>query len=105
MPVSFTVTRDEANLIALIAERADRELFTPHHVDQTVADTIMDLKATIAQGCPLKLKELLIADLIDFAHDVGGIRRHIDRNTGLLGDFFLPRYADTDRMKGDCREH
>lgn len=55
--------------------------------------TMMDIIATHANGCPLRLEELLTAERFDFSHDVFGIRRHIDRQTGKLQDCFLPRYA------------
>jgi hypothetical protein len=53
----------------------------------------MDLTACHANGCPLDLGALLQAPDADFAHDVWGIRRHLDRDTGQLGDGFYPRYA------------
>jgi len=52
----------------------------------------MDLSACNAQ-CPLKLDKLLVADEFNFWHDVSGIRQHINRQTGLLEDCFLPRFA------------
>lgn len=90
--ISFKVSKEENEIICKIAHRAD-ELFKEHNIEQTVMDTIMDLSATIAQGCPLRLDDLLAADAANFAHDVAGIRRHLDRKTGLLGDCFLPRFA------------
>ena len=54
----------------------------------------MDIVATHISGCKLKLQELLKAAKSDFFHDVAGIHRHIDRETGKLLDCFLPRYAD-----------
>lgn len=93
MSISFETTREELDLITKIAERADREIFEPHGIQQTRMDTIMDLSACIANGCPLKLADLLAADDFNFAHDVAGIRRHIDRTTGKLLDCFLPRFA------------
>jgi len=53
----------------------------------------MDITATHLNGCSLKLVELLKTDDGNFAHDVFGIRRHIDRETGQLKHCFLPRYA------------
>lgn len=53
----------------------------------------MDITATHANGCPLKLAELLAADDFNFSHDVAGIYRHLDRTTGKLLDCFLPRFA------------
>lgn len=93
MTISFETTREELEIIVKIAERADREIFGPHGVAQTRTDTIMDISATHANGCPLKLAELLAADDFNFVHDVAGIRRHIDRTTGKLQDCFLPRFA------------
>lgn len=42
---------------------------------------------------PLRLADLLAADDGNFAHDVSGIMRHLDRDTGKLGECFVPRYA------------
>ena len=56
--------------------------------------TLMDIIAVHANGCPLKLSELLTAPRFDFTHDVFGIRRHLNRETGQLQDCFLPRYAN-----------
>lgn len=93
MPISFKVTKSEAALIRQIADRANREIFKPHRIEQTILDTTMDLRATVAQGCSLKLEELLNADATNFTHDICGIRCHLDRSTGFLGDCFLPRFA------------
>lgn len=91
--ISFEVTDEQEALIEKIAERADKELFGPQGIKQSRMDTEMDLCATIAQGCPLRLDELLVADPFNFAHDIGGIRRHINRTTGKLENCFLPRFA------------
>jgi len=91
--ISFNVTKEESAIIALIAKRAQAELFDPKGVKQSEMDTQMDLCATIAQGVPLRLTELLEADNFNFAHDIAGIYRHIDRSTGKLGGFFRPRFA------------
>lgn len=93
MPVSFKVTKAERELIKQIAARADKELFGTHGRNE---DTQMDLCATIAQGVPLRLEELLAADKFNFAHDIGGIYRNLDRETGLLVGGFLPRFHPGD---------
>ena len=54
---------------------------------------MMDVTACHLNGCPLKLDALLAAEEFDFAHDVFGIGRHIDRRNGTLKDCFLPRFA------------
>lgn len=91
--VNFKVTDDELTAIRDIAERAEKEVFGPYGIKQTQTDTQMDLCAVIAQGCPLRLDELFFADPFNFAHDIGGIWRHLDRRTGKLGGFFVPRFA------------
>lgn len=53
----------------------------------------MDITACHANGCPLKLRELLAAEDFNFAHDVFGIRRHLNRETAQLGDYFMLRFA------------
>lgn len=56
---------------------------------------MMDLCA--AHGCngnaPLDLKALAEADDFNLAHDVFGIEAHIDRVTGQIMGFFVPRFA------------
>lgn len=53
----------------------------------------MDIEAVHCNGCPLHLDALLQARAGDFMHDVLGIVRHIDRRTGRLDGFFMPRCA------------
>lgn len=55
--------------------------------------TEMDLSATHANGCPLNFDRLLAFDDFSFMHDITGIYRHLDRETGKLVDFFRPRCA------------
>lgn len=56
-------------------------------------DCQMDIVATHLNGNPLRLRDLLEADDFSFAHDVFGIRKHIDRRTGELLNFFSPRFS------------
>ena len=53
----------------------------------------MDITACHCNGTPLKLNELLEADAFDFNHDICGINRCINRETGELENCFLPRFA------------
>lgn len=53
---------------------------------------VMDITACHLNGCRLDLEALLNADDLNFAHDVFGIRRHIDRSTAALCDHFVPRF-------------
>lgn len=57
-----------------------------------VIDCAMDITACHMEN-PLKLQRLLEADNFNFAHDIGGIQRYIDRDTGKLGNRFLPRFS------------
>jgi hypothetical protein len=62
-------------------------------------EVMMDLTAAHANGCPLDLRGLILADAFDFAHDVFGIMDHIDRRTGQVLGFFVPRYAQANHPK------
>lgn len=90
MNVSFDVSREDDAKIMKIVDRA-LDIFHAYPVDRL--ELTMDLFAVHANGCPLKLDELLEADESDFIHDVGGIRRHLNRKTGGLEHAFMPRYA------------
>lgn len=93
MKINFDVSRNDRALIfdladraALVAKKHGRKRFDKMNI-------IMDLTACHANGNPLKLKELLDADDFSFIHDVFGIERHINRNTGRLENCFSPRYS------------
>lgn len=90
--VSFEVTEQEMAAISKIAKRAV-EMASVAGVDYDMMCASMDITACHANGNPLKLEELLNADDFNFSHDVFGIRRHIDRDTGELTGHFLPRYS------------
>jgi hypothetical protein len=94
--ISFALkNKYEKKAINEIAKRAVR-LAEDHGVDYDLVDAGMDVTACHSNGCPLKLEQLLEADDFNFSHDVFGIRRHIDRETGKLEGFFLPRFAKRD---------
>jgi len=90
--VSFTVSEKEMKIIRVLARRA-HALAALIYTDYSVLDASMDITACHANGCSLDLAGLLRARDPDFAHDVFGIRRHIDRKSGKLGGYFVPRYA------------
>lgn len=91
--VKFDATREESRIIGLIADRA-MDLYKEAKVKRKKTDIMMDIEATHCNGCPLKLDKLLAADNFNFMHDVTGIHRHLDRETGKLTDCFLPRFFD-----------
>lgn len=90
--ISFTATKEEWDTAEKIAQRAV-EMAASNSVVYDKIDGEMDIIATHANGCPLRLDALLSADDFNFAHDVFGIRRHINRRTGQLENCFLPRFA------------
>lgn len=91
--VSFDVTGTEGRVIQEIAQRAMGLSIARRYDPFTIMDIAMDVTACHANGNPLRLEALRDADDFNFTHDVLGIRRHLDRNTGKLGDFFSPRFS------------
>jgi hypothetical protein len=89
---SFEVSRLDASVIAQIADRA-LGLGVPGWAK---LDFAMDITACHANGNPLRLQALLDADDFNFMHDVLGIRRHLDRDTGRLLNHFSPRFSRRD---------
>ncbi len=81
------LTKEDAEIIRMIAKRAVAS------ASANLMDAEMDIAACHISGCPLHLADLLKADEVNFAHDVAGIRRYIDRQTGKLGDCFFPQFA------------
>lgn len=93
--VSFVLTDKNAPaLIGKIADRAwkmDRE-FNGRNA-RTKQHHRMNITACVANGNPLRLEDLLAADDFNFAHDVFGIDRHINRDNGKMMNFFRPRFS------------
>ena len=90
--VSFRVRKHEQRIIAEIADRATA-IAGRLGVEYPTTEAMMDITATHANGCPLKLEDLLQAEQFHFVHDVFGIRRHLNRETGHLEHCFVPRFA------------
>lgn len=83
--------RAEFKLLQRIVARAE-QLADKHFVDYDRQTITMDLSAVHAHT-PLRLEALAEADDADFAHDIFGIRRHLNRETGELERGFHPRLA------------
>jgi hypothetical protein len=86
--INWNTSKQDALTISEIVARA-----RGYWPDVNALKLNMDITATHANGCPLKLRELAGAPKLDFAHDVCGIQRHINRETGQLENCFVPRYA------------
>lgn len=87
--VSFDISDADAKRVRKIVSRIAAMAGTS--IDRL--EMRMDLIATHANGCPLDFERMLAADDFNIAHDVYGIGRHIDRETGKLGGCFRPRFA------------
>ncbi|HEY6020836.1 MAG TPA: hypothetical protein VIY48_13340 [Candidatus Paceibacterota bacterium] len=86
--IQFTATKAEIETIHHIAQRAHN-----YSLSDKFVNTMMDIEACHCNGTPLELERLLSARLVDFFHDVDGIRNHINRETGKLENCFMPRFA------------
>lgn len=82
--------------LARAAARISKEYNLESPFRYSVLEASMDLEAVHA-SCPLKLKEMVealeTAHKSDVVHDLLGIRRHINRETGQLEDHFRPRFV------------
>lgn len=92
MILNWKTTKQEYELIAAIARRGEA-MAREHGLPYNARDVVMDITAAHLNGNPLRLADLLAADEFNFAHDVWGITRHIDRETGKLSHHFLPRFS------------
>jgi len=81
------LSEEEAVHVGVIVNRA-----TTLAPSLTALEVIMDLTA-VHKHTPLDLEGLARASDQNLAHDVFGIRHHINRDTGELQDYFMPRYA------------
>ena len=88
MTLSFKTTNKELIVISKIAKRA-----AGLGIASDLLSCEMDLSACHANGIPLDFQKLLDFPDFDFAHDVAGVARHIDRETGKVMDCFIPRCA------------
>ena len=100
--ISFKTSPFEMELIKKIVKRAEslgivkrnkqgRKLGGAFVYDALTCD--MDITACHVNCMALDLDALLQADDFNFGHDVCGIARHINRETGQLEDWFVPRFA------------
>lgn len=95
MTLNWKVSKQDGDTITKIVDRAVA-LAKEQGVKLNVLTARMDIIAVHANGMPLRLRELADADDFNFTHDVFGIFNHIDRNTGKLTRFFVPRFARRD---------
>lgn len=89
---NYVASKEDARAIDQIVARA-LESFTDYPLPHVKMHLEFDLTLCHANGCPLKLRELLTAEDEGFWHDLDGIAQHLDRRTGELGECFVPRFA------------
>lgn len=85
------LSQEDRVLISKIAKRASIEFGLP------AISTALDLTIVHANCVPLLLQEMLDDQTDNFAHDIYGIRGHLNRETGKLENFFEPRFTDYGR--------
>lgn len=81
-------SEEQVTVFSIIDRAVEMDIYT----DEEYADAEMDLSA-VCFHTALRLTDLLTADDFNFGHDLAGIKRHINRQTGELENCFLPRYA------------
>ncbi len=90
--MNWNASKSETETITKIAKRAV-QVANSNGISLDFMDTQMDIAACHLNGNPLKLEDLYNADDLNFAHDIFGIKRHLNRNNGELEDCFLPRFS------------
>lgn len=88
----WTVSDTDLALITAIAERGHR-LAIAHGAMIDKMDIMMNLIACHNHPQPLRLADMAEADDFNLMHDVYGLHRHLDRNTGELTECFSPRFS------------
>lgn len=87
------VSKEEELIINAIAHRATALMLSQGVTDYTVLQATLDVTVTHCCGNPLWLRELLASAPTHFAHDIGGIRRNLNRHTGKLENYWTPRHS------------
>lgn len=89
----MTASLDEKALISAIARRAVRSMGVHLTPPMDTASLEMDITAVHLNDLPLDLPAMLDGNDWDFTHDIIEIQRNINRTTGCLQNFVVPRYA------------
>lgn len=88
--------RRTMDLISKLLDRAKTDGYVrgpaaPDHWYEPV--TFMLDMVNVHNAVPMDFQRMLEADRFNFIHDVAGIARHMNRETGQLEGGFLPRFA------------
>lgn len=95
MTVTFDATKEEIADVNAIVDNIVPKIcaVTGENADDLSLSTRMDLLATHANGCPMDFGRMRKADDFNILHDIAGIRKHLNRETGRIVGFFVPRFA------------
>jgi hypothetical protein len=101
--INWKINAEDFKLLLEVATRAKRDLTGYPDSKRTL---VLDLNACHSNGCPLDFAGLLAAPMLDFSHDIEGIRDHINRGTGQLTveGPFTPRYALANHVTSTLQE-
>ncbi len=89
MEISFKIDGMDADHMSRVVARVLQERPQTDRMS-----LVLDLSACHANGMPLDFQAMADAPRsFDFWHDIHGIQRHIDRETGKLQHCFVPRFA------------
>lgn len=83
------LNRKQYRQITDISKRADA-LLGGNKIDRVTLE--MDMEA-VSEHTPIDFGKLLKCPKADFIHDICGIQKNINRNTGKLENCFSPRTA------------
>lgn len=87
--INWKLKKEDIPMVDSIAARAVQLC-----INEDKVEVMMDVTAVHLNDVELDLDKLLNEfDDFNFAHDINGIRGHIDVNTGKLRRCFLPRCA------------
>ena len=81
---------DDYKKAKVVIEKAIKEKFFSPSDFQALQ---MDLVATHISGCPLDFQKMSEGEMGDILHDLVGINKNLDRDSGELLNCFLPRFA------------
>lgn len=99
MPIiNWKTTKEEDALVMEISDRFKKGLGQGVVIDAVCVQ--MDIVCVHLNICRLDLKGLAEASAVDFAHDMHGIRHHLDRKAVRLTDCFVPRFARSEDFEG-----
>ena len=80
------------DVIGKIADRAVG-IYASNDIEVDRQNVLMDVSACHFGPQKLRLDDLLAADELNFIHDIGGINKHLDRDSLKLTDCWSPRFS------------